>query len=73
LGAERFRAPEILFQPNIVGEEFPGVHECLLNSIQKCDIDMRKTLFSNILLAGGSTLFQGSLLNVLLFSLTISF
>jgi centractin len=59
LGPERFRAPEILFQPSIVGEEFPGIHECLLNAIQKCDIDMRKTLFANILLAGGSTLFQG--------------
>jgi centractin len=59
IGPERFRAPELLFQPDIIGEEYPGIHECLVNSIQKCDIDMRKTLYGNILLSGGSTLFPG--------------
>lgn len=59
VGPERFRAPEILFHPELVGEEFPGVHECLDYAIQKADLDLRKTLYSNIVLAGGSTLFPG--------------
>jgi len=59
VGAERFRAPEILFNPQLIGEEYTGVHECLVNSIQRVDLDLRKTLYSNIVLSGGSTLFPG--------------
>jgi len=59
VGPERFRAPEIMFHPDIIGEEFPGIHECLNFSIQRTDVDLRKTLYSNIVLAGGSTLFPG--------------
>jgi len=59
IGAERFRAPEIMFNPQLIGEEYSGVHECLVNAIQRCDLDLRKTLYSNIVLSGGSTLFPG--------------
>jgi len=59
VGAERYRAPELLFDPSIIGLEYEGAHTLLLNSIAKCDMDMRRMLFSNIILAGGSTLFDG--------------
>lgn len=59
LGPERFRAPEPLFRPDILGEEFLGIHECVVTSIKKADLDLRKTLYSNIVLSGGSTLFPG--------------
>jgi len=59
IGPERFRAAEILFHPELMGEEYSGVHECLVNSIQRADMDLRKTLYSNIVLSGGSTLFPG--------------
>eukprot|EP00741_Cyanophora_paradoxa_P025006 tig00000319_g24138.t1 len=59
VGPERFRAPEILFRPDILGKEYDGVHECLVNSINKADLDVRKTLFSHVVLSGGSTLFPG--------------
>jgi len=59
VGPERFRAPEVLFNPSLVGQEFSGVQECLAHSIQRADLDFRKTLYGNILLAGGSTLFPG--------------
>jgi len=55
LGSERFKAPEILFNPILIGEEVPGIHECLVNAIQRSDMDVRTTLFDNILLAGGTT------------------
>lgn len=59
IGPERFRAAEVLFQPQLIGLEYPGVHNCLVNSIMKTDLDLRKTLFSQIVLSGGSTMFPG--------------
>jgi centractin len=58
LGAERFRAPEILFHPNNLGLEYPGIHELLAGSINRADLDLRMTLFSSIVLSGGSTMFH---------------
>lgn len=59
VGNERFRCPEILFQPNHAGMEIEGVHKYAYDSVMKCDVDIRKDLFSNIILAGGTTLFEG--------------
>ncbi|ODN79737.1 actin-2 [Cryptococcus amylolentus CBS 6039] len=59
LGTERFLAPEILFNPEIVGQEYPGVHQVIVDSINRTDLDLRKSLFSNIVLSGGSTLCTG--------------
>jgi len=59
VGNERFRCPEALFQPSFLGLESAGIHETLYNSIMKCDVDIRKELFGNIVLAGGSTMFPG--------------
>jgi len=56
---ERFRCPEVLFQPSFVGKEDEGVHVLTYNSIMKCDIDIRKDLYGNIVLSGGSTMFPG--------------
>jgi len=56
---ERFRCPEVLFQPSFVGKEDEGVHKLTYNSIMKCDIDIRKDLYGNIVLSGGSTMFAG--------------
>jgi len=59
LGSERFRAPEVLFRPDLIGSEEMAVTDALVNSIMKSDIDLRPTLFENVVLAGGSTLFPG--------------
>jgi len=59
IGNERFRCPEVLFQPNFIGMEAAGVHETTFNSIGKCDIDIRKDLYGNIVLSGGTTMFEG--------------
>ncbi|PPS04598.1 hypothetical protein GOBAR_AA16059 [Gossypium barbadense] len=59
IGAERFRCPEVLFQPSLIGMEAPGIHETTYNSIMKCDVDIRKDLYGNIVLSGGSTMFPG--------------
>lgn len=59
LGPERFRAPEILFNPELIGQEFPGIHQVIVDSINRTDLDLRKNLFSNIVLSGGTTLTKG--------------
>ncbi|KAJ3544611.1 hypothetical protein NMY22_g2717 [Coprinellus aureogranulatus] len=59
IGNERFRAPEALFQPALLGLEASGVHEATYNSITKCDIDVRRELYGNIVLSGGTTMFPG--------------
>ena len=58
IGAGRFRAPEVLFRPDLIGEECEGIHEVLVFAIQKSDLDLRRVLFQNIVLSGGSTLFK---------------
>lgn len=59
VGPARYRAPEVLFRPHMLGEECEGIHEVLMYSIQKSDMDLRKMLYQNIVLSGGSTLFKG--------------
>jgi actin len=57
IGAERFRCPEVLFKPNLVGLESEGIHKLTFDSIMKCDVDIRKDLYGNIVMSGGSTMF----------------
>eukprot|EP01156_Anaeramoeba_ignava_P023682 Anaeramoba_ignava/c21710_g2_i1.p1 GENE.c21710_g2_i1~~c21710_g2_i1.p1 ORF type:complete len:330 (-),score=109.82 c21710_g2_i1:172-1161(-) len=59
IGNERFRCPEVLFQPSFIGMEQPGIHETTYNSIMKCDVDIRKDLYGNVVLSGGSSMFPG--------------
>lgn len=59
IGADRFRCAEVLFRPSLIGTEAPGIHETAFNSIMRCDVDIRKDLYGNIVMSGGSTLFPG--------------
>ncbi|KAF7367541.1 hypothetical protein MSAN_00817200 [Mycena sanguinolenta] len=59
IGNERFRAPEALFQPAFLGLEAAGIHETTFNSIFKCDLDIRRDLYGNVVLSGGTTMFPG--------------
>ena len=54
LGNERFRCPEILFDPKPI-----GIDKMLVKSVRKCDIDLRKDLYENIVLSGGTTMIPG--------------
>jgi centractin len=51
LNKEKTLAPEILFQPERIGLEYPGIHEMVVNAIKKCDLDLRKTLYNSIIAA----------------------
>lgn len=59
LGYERFQCAEALFNPSMIGAEALGVHELVHCSILKCDTDLRRNLYSNVILTGGSTMIPG--------------
>ncbi len=41
------------------GMESAGIHETTYNSIMKCDVDIRKDLYANTVLSGGTTMYPG--------------
>ncbi|GAA0147424.1 hypothetical protein Leryth_011964 [Lithospermum erythrorhizon] len=70
IGADRFKIPDILFNPSLVqtipgmdsyaeiASSVRGLPQMVLESINKCDVDIRRELFSSILLAGGTASMQ---------------
>jgi actin-related protein len=59
VGPERFRCTEALFHPSHVGRAMHGAAKHLAAAIGRCDIDIRRDLFENVVLAGGTTLCPG--------------
>merc|ERR1712200_155868 len=53
IGNERFRCAEVMFNPSMIGQESDGVHKLTFASIMKCDVDIRRDLYSNIVMSGG--------------------
>lgn len=61
LGNERFRCAEAMFNRSLLGyEKQLGLSELIHESIMKCDIDLRRHYYCNVILSGGSTLFAGT-------------
>ena len=58
LSTERYTIPEAIFDPKLIGLEKDGLHEIVFKSILKTSSDIRKDMYSNIILAGGNTLFE---------------
>lgn len=59
VGAGRFTCPEVLFDPSRVGMESGGIHEIVFRAIRKCDMDVRREMYANVVLSGGTTLIPG--------------
>ena len=60
LGEERFRTPEVLFCQSMVGRDlYEGVHDMAYSAITKCDMLLRRPLFENVVVSGGTTLLPG--------------
>jgi actin beta/gamma 1 len=59
IGEERFRCPEALFDPSVCGIDSEGIHTLTYNCIMKTDVDVQKEMFSNIMMAGGTTMIHG--------------
>ena len=59
IGSEMLRCPEMLFKPHFDGMEYEGIDETVYDSIMKCDIDVRRELYGNIVLSRGRRCFLG--------------
>jgi actin-related protein 3 len=60
VGHERFLGPEVFFNPEIFSSDFlTPLPKVVDQTIQSSPIDVRRGLYKNIVLSGGSTLFKG--------------
>ncbi|XLT86475.1 hypothetical protein HN873_008228, partial [Arachis hypogaea] len=70
IGSDRFKIPDILFNPSLV-QTIPGMEsfaeiahsvrglpKMVIDSINKCDVDIRRELFGSIMLTGGTASMQ---------------
>lgn len=59
MGYERFLGPEIFFNPEIFSSDFTTpLPDVVDEAIVKCPIDVRRGLYKNIVLSGGTTMFK---------------
>lgn len=58
IGSESFRCPEALFKPSLLGQEVAGLHEAIFSSIAGCDMDLRREMYNNVVLSGGTTMLR---------------
>ena len=58
-GIVRFKGPELLFQPALDGMTCDSLQKLAYDSIQASDLDVRKELAKNVILSGGTTMFEG--------------
>ena len=58
-GAVRMQCPELLFKPDLNGKSCKALHILCKASIEASDIDVRKDLCKNIILSGGTTMYEG--------------
>jgi len=56
---ERKLCAEPLFQPKLIGKTDMGIHNMVFNSITSSSMDYKTVLYQNIVLSGGSTMFNG--------------
>merc|ERR1712192_273111 len=56
---EGYALPHAIVQPSFLGMEACGIHETTYNSIMKCDVDIRKDLYANTVMSGGTTMYPG--------------
>ena len=59
MGEQAIKCPELLFDPSLDGKDLKGIQDYIIDSIKKSDMDLRKDLYQNILLSGGTTMFDG--------------
>ena len=58
---DRTSALETLIKPSNIKREGKGIAEICHESIQKCDVDIKKDLYHNIVLSGGISMHEGLL------------
>jgi len=55
----RMTGPELIFNPDLNGYSCQAIHNLTWSSVMSCDVDTRKDLCKNIILSGGTTMYEG--------------
>lgn len=71
IGADRFKVPEVLFHPELAttfdgvgdtkgygGVPVKSLQALVMDSVNRCDVDVRREMFGGIVLTGGTSLFN---------------
>jgi len=58
-GTVRMQIPEFLFKPELNGKSCDSIHALAWKSIQASDVDVRRDLLKNVILSGGTTMYEG--------------
>lgn len=58
-GTVRMQVPELLFKPELNGKSCKSVQALAWDSISKSDVDVRRDLLKNIIMSGGTTMYEG--------------
>ena len=58
-GKARIECPELLFKPELDGMSCKSIHGLCVASVNSSDIDVRKDLIKNLILSGGTTMYDG--------------
>ncbi|XP_006003731.1 actin-like [Latimeria chalumnae] len=59
IGSERFRCPEAIFKPKLLGLDTPGLHILAYKSLGKVDPAYKADIMRSVVICGGSSMFQG--------------
>ncbi|KAL0481350.1 actin [Acrasis kona] len=59
IGRERFLSCEALFNPEYIDKDSPPIHKLICDTVSRCDINIRRNLYSNIHIVGGQSLSIG--------------
>ena len=58
IGDEKIKAPELLFNPELIGKEYLSFDDMIINSINKTEVEIQKQSYENIWISGGNTSFK---------------
>ena len=58
-GAVRITTPELIFQPELNGKSCKSIQALAWQSISASDIDTRKEMMKNVIMSGGTTMYDG--------------
>jgi len=58
-GTVRMQVPELVFKPDLNGKSCDSIQALAWKSVSNSDVDVRRDLLKNVILSGGTTMYEG--------------
>ena len=58
-GTVRMQVPELVFKPELNGKSCDSIQALAWKSVSNSDVDVRRDLLKNVILSGGTTMYEG--------------